>query len=83
MKLIRNHINGKLIEAKSTDYINVENPSTGEVIARTPLTTAEETDRAIEAAHAAFASSCGKMRRKSRGLWLKRWASLCPMREQR
>ena len=35
-------------------YFNVENPSTGDVIAQTPLSTAAEANRAVEAAAEAF-----------------------------
>ncbi|MDD5483556.1 MAG: CoA-acylating methylmalonate-semialdehyde dehydrogenase [Kiritimatiellae bacterium] len=55
MLKIKNYINGQWREAENTDYLDVDNPSTGEVIARVPLSTAAETNRAIEAAHAAFA----------------------------
>jgi len=54
LKRVRNYINGKWVDAENTGYIPVENPSTGEVLAETPLSTAAETNRAIEAAAAAF-----------------------------
>ncbi len=54
LKIVKNYINGKWVEAENTGYINVENPSTGEVIAKTPLSTTEETNRAIEVAAEAF-----------------------------
>lgn len=56
MKSIRNYVNGAWVKPECAGYIDVDNPSTGEVIAQTPLTTAEETNRAIEAAHAAYLS---------------------------
>lgn len=56
VKNIRNYVNGYWVDPQGADYIDVENPSTGEVIARSPLTSAEETTRAIELAHAAFQS---------------------------
>ena len=54
LKTVRNYINGKWVEAETTDYLDVENPTTGRVIARTPLSTAAETNRAIETAAHAF-----------------------------
>jgi len=54
MLKIKNYINGQWREAENADYLDVDNPSTGEVIARVPLSTAEETNSAIAAAHAAF-----------------------------
>jgi malonate-semialdehyde dehydrogenase (acetylating) / methylmalonate-semialdehyde dehydrogenase len=54
IKIVNNYINGKWVEAENTGYINVENPSTGQILAKTPLSTAAETNRAIDAAAAAF-----------------------------
>ena len=54
MKTLKNYINGQWVEAENTGYIDVENPSTGEVLAKTPLSTTQETNRAIEAAAEAF-----------------------------
>ena len=51
---IKNYINGKWREAENTGCLDVDNPSTGEIIARVPLSTEAETNRAIEAAQAAF-----------------------------
>ena len=55
-KTVRNYVNGQWSDPENNGYIDVENPSTGEVIAQTPLSTTEETNRAIEAAHQAFAT---------------------------
>lgn len=56
MKLItiKNYINGKWVEAENTGFIDIENPSTGEVIGRVPLSTSVETNRAIDAADKAY-----------------------------
>ena len=54
MKTVKNYVNGEWREAEATGYIDVENPSTGEILAKTPLSTTEEVNRAIEAASAAF-----------------------------
>ena len=49
---LKNYIGGNWIEPDSNGYLDVENPTTGELIARVPLSVAGETDRAIAAAHA-------------------------------
>ena len=51
---LKNYVNGKWIEPENSGYINVENPSTAEIIAQSPLSTTEETNRAIDAAAVAF-----------------------------
>lgn len=56
IKKMLNYINGKWTEAENRGYINVENPSTGEVLAEVPLSTANEVNRAIDAAYKAFTS---------------------------
>lgn len=54
-RVLQNYINGQWVEAEAQSYLAVENPSTGEAIAEVPLSTPAEADRAIEAAHTAFA----------------------------
>lgn len=54
MKLLKNYINGEWVEAEDADHIDVENPSTGEVVARVPLSKAADVDRAVSAAAEAF-----------------------------
>ena len=49
-----NFINGAWVESRSADYLNVNNPATGEVLACVPLTPAEEVDQAARSAAAAF-----------------------------
>jgi malonate-semialdehyde dehydrogenase (acetylating)/methylmalonate-semialdehyde dehydrogenase len=51
---MRNYVNGRWVDAEHVGLIAVENPSTGEILAQTPLSTAAETTRAIDAAAAAF-----------------------------
>ena len=55
LRTVRNYINGKWVETENNSCLNVENPTTGQVMARTPLSTTTETNRAIEAAADAFA----------------------------
>src|SRR3974377_1603820 len=45
---------GKWLESNSGKYMDVYDPSIGEVIAHTPCCTVEEVNRAIQAAHDAF-----------------------------
>ena len=54
MTTIKNYINNKWIEPKVSEYAEVINPATGEVIAKTPLCGKAEVDAAAEAASAAF-----------------------------
>ena len=54
IRTVKNYINGEWVDAENDGVIDVENPSTGEVIAQTPLSTVAEVDRAVAAARAAF-----------------------------
>ena len=47
-------VNGKWQVSKTEKYMDCYNPSTGEIIARTPCCTKEEVEAAIAAASAAF-----------------------------
>ncbi|KAK9862868.1 hypothetical protein WJX84_009150 [Apatococcus fuscideae] len=53
---LRNLIGGELRESQATDWIDVTNPATQEVISRVPQTTAAEFDQAVENAQEAFLS---------------------------
>lgn len=55
-KIVRNYINGKWVESKSGKLLDVENPSTGEILAQVPLSTVAEANCAVDAARAAFPS---------------------------
>jgi malonate-semialdehyde dehydrogenase (acetylating)/methylmalonate-semialdehyde dehydrogenase len=48
------YINGQWVESTATEWLDVPNPATGEVLARVPLSGAEEVNAAVEAAAAAF-----------------------------
>jgi len=52
--LLKNYIGGAWVDAESSGAIDVENPSTGEPVAKVPLSTTAEVNRAIAAAHAAY-----------------------------
>ena len=56
VEVVKNYINGKWVESKAKETSDVINPATGEVIAKTPMSTVEETNEAIAAAKAAFLS---------------------------
>ena len=56
IKIVKNYINGQWREAENTGYLDVENPSTGEILAKTPLSTPAEANRAIDAAYEAYKS---------------------------
>ena len=56
MKKLKNFINGQWCDPPGASYIDVENPSTGDIITQVPLTSKEETNRAIETAHKAYLS---------------------------
>ena len=48
------YIDGAWVPSTGTETIDVENPSTEEVIATIPAGTAEDVDKAVAAAKAAF-----------------------------
>ena len=54
MQIMKNYVNGTWVEAEHTGYLDVENPSTGQIIGTVPLSTQAEVDSAIDAAAAAF-----------------------------
>jgi malonate-semialdehyde dehydrogenase (acetylating)/methylmalonate-semialdehyde dehydrogenase len=54
VEVVKNYINGKWVESKAKETREVFNPATGELIAKTPMSTREETLEAIKAASAAF-----------------------------
>ena len=56
MKTVKNYVDGRWITPENSGYLNVENPSTGQVIGKTLLSTIAEVNRAIDAAAEAFKS---------------------------
>lgn len=54
MKIIKNYVNGEWVDSKTSTFENVFNPGDGQIIAKCPLSTAEETKNAIEVAKAKF-----------------------------
>src|SRR5262245_27389163 len=51
---LRNHIGGDFVASETRPFLDVFNPSSGDVIARVPLCQAAEVDAAVTAARAAF-----------------------------
>lgn len=51
---VRNYINGKWAESEATEFLDVKNPSTGEIIAQSPMSTVSEVEQSIEFADEAF-----------------------------
>lgn len=51
---LKHFINGKFVEAKSSEYFDLISPVTGKVIAQSPNATQEEVNTAYKAAKEAF-----------------------------
>ena len=54
METLTNFVGGRWVASRSGESLDVHNPATGEVIARTPLSTGEDLDAAVQAAKKAF-----------------------------
>ena len=54
MKQVPLLINGEMVASTTEQFINVTNPANGEVIAKTPVTTDDEMQHALQAAKSAF-----------------------------
>jgi malonate-semialdehyde dehydrogenase (acetylating)/methylmalonate-semialdehyde dehydrogenase len=53
-EVLRNFVGGRWVESRAREFLDVYNPARGEVIAQTPLSTAEDVDAAVLAAKKAF-----------------------------
>ena len=51
---LKNHVSGQWLDPENHAVLDVENPSTGQIIARVPLSVPGEIDRAVAAAREAF-----------------------------
>jgi len=51
---LTNFINGAWVESSGTDVVEVRNPATGALLAKTPMSTTADVDSAVAAAQAAF-----------------------------
>src|SRR5579885_1382402 len=56
VRTVRNYIGGTWVDSSATEWLDVTNPATAEVIGRVPLSPAEDVDRAVRAAQEAFVS---------------------------
>jgi malonate-semialdehyde dehydrogenase (acetylating)/methylmalonate-semialdehyde dehydrogenase len=54
LQIVRNYVDGKWIEPENSGHLDIENPSTGQIIGKVPLSTAAEVNQAIDAAAKAF-----------------------------
>ncbi len=54
MKQLKNYVGGRWVDAESYGWLDVENPSSGDIIAQVPCSTDVETNRAVAAAYTAF-----------------------------
>lgn len=54
MKTLFNYINGSWVESKTSEFVEVVNPATNEILARVPLSTDIEVDSAARAASTAL-----------------------------
>src|SRR3989454_12334031 len=51
---LENYVNGAWRRATASEYADVTNPATAELLARTPLSSSADVDAAVQAAAAAF-----------------------------
>jgi betaine-aldehyde dehydrogenase len=51
---LSNFINGAFVTPAGTEMLDIVNPTTGAIVARAPISTADDVDRAMRAAKAAF-----------------------------
>jgi len=54
VETLDNFIGGRWVKARTSEFFDVHNPAVGEVIGRTPLSTAADVDAAVQAATNAF-----------------------------
>jgi malonate-semialdehyde dehydrogenase (acetylating)/methylmalonate-semialdehyde dehydrogenase len=54
VRTLDNFIGGRWVKARANDFFDVHNPAVGDIIGRTPLSTADDVDDAVKAAAAAF-----------------------------
>jgi len=47
-------INNKMVESQATEWVDLHNPATNELVTRVPLSTRDEMETAVEAAKAAY-----------------------------
>lgn len=75
--LLRPHclVNGEWVQAQNRGVKEVNNPSTGNIIASVPAMSAQDTENAVAAAHTAF-GSWSRLAARERTTLLRRWFDL-------
>lgn len=56
LRTVKNYVGGKWIEPDNSGYLDIENPSTGQIIGKVPLSNVAEVNRAVDAGSRAFES---------------------------
>jgi malonate-semialdehyde dehydrogenase (acetylating)/methylmalonate-semialdehyde dehydrogenase len=56
LRTVKNYVGGKWIEPDNSGYLDIENPSTGQIIGKVPMSNAAEVNRAVDAGSRAFES---------------------------
>lgn len=69
-------IDGSFTDGEHTKKINIINPTTEETICHVPVATAQDVDRAVNAAHAAFKGEWSEMSARQRGQLMFKLADL-------
>ena len=54
MKIIKNYINGNLVESQSNKYSDIFNPATGEVIGKVNLSNLDDLKKAIDSSNSSI-----------------------------
>jgi malonate-semialdehyde dehydrogenase (acetylating)/methylmalonate-semialdehyde dehydrogenase len=54
LKIVKNYVDGKWIEPDNSGHLDIENPSTGQIVGKVPLSTVEEVNRAVDSAAEAY-----------------------------
>src|ERR1700704_3711444 len=51
---VTNYVNGRWLESTATEWLDVSNPATGDLIAQVPISSAADVATAVDAAAAAY-----------------------------
>lgn len=52
--VLKNFVNGQWVDSTTTEYLDIPNPATGELLATVPVSTKEDVEQAVQAAKSAF-----------------------------
>lgn len=53
-EILKNYINGEWVASTSTEFLDVPNPATGEILAKVPISSTADFEKAVEVADKAF-----------------------------